>query len=543
MRKQADPSPAPDGVRGATNEGGAGRPAELVFELAPEVGKDALLAELPPSLSWRAADEGRERWVVLDTFDRRLTRAGYVLRTWEAGGATHVAWSNGVGRRQDVAGAPLDFAQSLPAGPIRASLAPILGPRRLLPLVEVETRGPRIDVLDRRGKTVVRLRLEAVRFRDPRVRGTWGSLSPSLRVTPLRGYSEECAALLRALSGRSPLQALEAQVDARAARALLGGEPAEDPTRLAVELHAGITAHEGLWRIHRALLAQMQAQEAGVRADLDPEFLHDFRVAGRRMRSVLSQVKRVFPAERIERFRAELSWLGSVTGPTRDVDVLLESLDRDAREAEGAGIAALRDLIRAEQRGEHARLVEALDSPRYRALVAELEGFLGSPPAADDPELVDAGRPLRDVLRERLRRLLRRILKRGAAVAEDTAASDIHRLRLDCKKLRYLLDCGRGLFAEPLVASVLKALRRLQDVLGRSNDLEVQGEWLAGFAARLQQQGRLEVPIALALGRLVEQRARRARKARRKLAKRFARFASRRGRARFAALLAAEPSA
>ena len=43
-------------------------------------------------------------------------------------------------------------------------------------------------------------------------------------------------------------------------------------------------------------LQTLRINEDGVRKDLDSEFLHDFRVAVRRTRSALSQIKGVFPA-------------------------------------------------------------------------------------------------------------------------------------------------------------------------------------------------------------------------------------------------------
>ena len=61
----------------------------------------------------------------------------------------------------------------------------------------------------------------------------------------------------------------------------------------------------------------------GLKRDIDTEFLHDFRVSVRRTRSCLGHIKRVFPPGEVEEFRKEFAWLGSLTGPTRDMDVYL----------------------------------------------------------------------------------------------------------------------------------------------------------------------------------------------------------------------------
>ena len=49
--------------------------------------------------------------------------------------------------------------------------------------------------------------------------------------------------------------------------------------------------------ILRHTLAVMRANEEGIKADWDTEFLHDYRTAVRRTRSALSQIPGIFPPE------------------------------------------------------------------------------------------------------------------------------------------------------------------------------------------------------------------------------------------------------
>ena len=77
-----------------------------------------------------------------------------------------------------------------------------------------------------------------------------------------------------------------------------------------------------------------------MREQLDTEFLHDFRVALRRTRSLLGQIRDVFPAAAVEHFSSEFSWIGRLTGPPRDLDVLLLALRGRSRDI------AARDLGR-----------------------------------------------------------------------------------------------------------------------------------------------------------------------------------------------------
>ena len=82
-----------------------------------------------------------------------------------------------------------------------------------------------------------------------------------------------------------------------------------------------------------SLLRAVLHNQEGVLGSRDPEFLHDFRVAVRRARSALTQVKGVFPAAEAEPAKVALSSMTRMTGPARDLDVFLEKL-----EAYGSGL-------------------------------------------------------------------------------------------------------------------------------------------------------------------------------------------------------------
>ena len=84
--------------------------------------------------------------------------------------------------------------------------------------------------------------------------------------------------------------------------------------RLDPEQRADVTAKEIL--LH--LLDTIEANVPGTRANLDSEFLHDLRVAVRRSRSALTQIKSVFAPEVVEDYKERLAWVGQITGPVRD---------------------------------------------------------------------------------------------------------------------------------------------------------------------------------------------------------------------------------
>jgi CHAD domain-containing protein len=210
-------------------------------------------------------------------------------------------------------------------------------------------------------------------------------------------------------------------------------------TCVAVEVEPTVLAGIGARQIHRALTAALIANEPGLRANLDSEFLHDFRVALRRTRSLLGQLKHVFPENVVAHFGAEFSWMGRLTGPPRDLDVLVLSLRDQPEDVDAGGFQALLAFLGQMQEREHRSLVEALDSPRYRALLTDWQSFLHRPlaAAADAPA---ADQPLVDVVSRRAWRLSRRLIDSAETIAARTAAEHVHDVRIIAKKLRYLID-------------------------------------------------------------------------------------------------------
>ena len=58
----------------------------------------------------------------------------------------------------------------------------------------------------------------------------------------------------------------------------------------------------------------------------------------------------------------------------------------------------------------------------------------------------------------------------------------LHALRIDCKKLRYLLEFFASLFPPDEIEILVKQLKRLQDNLGDFNDLSVQRDYLLNIS-------------------------------------------------------------
>ncbi|MCJ7680591.1 MAG: CHAD domain-containing protein, partial [Candidatus Aminicenantes bacterium] len=67
----------------------------------------------------------------------------------------------------------------------------------------------------------------------------------------------------------------------------------------------------------------MSENENGILEDIDPEYLHKFRVSVRRTRSALTQIKKVFPPAQTKKWKKKFDKLGRASNRLRDLDVFL----------------------------------------------------------------------------------------------------------------------------------------------------------------------------------------------------------------------------
>ena len=106
---------------------------------------------------------------------------------------------------------------------------------------------------------------------------------------------------------------------------------------------AGMTSNSAFKALVLTCLAHYTANQRGMLAGADPEYLHQMRVALRRLRSVFSTFGPLFPAAVLEPPVAETRWLARILGAARDRDVFVaETLPPvRARYAQHRGIAAL----------------------------------------------------------------------------------------------------------------------------------------------------------------------------------------------------------
>jgi len=476
---------------------------------------------------WRLAEEpirGTTR-VFYDTFDWAVFADGGLLERRESplGGEqeAELVWSS------PAASSPADpepltqpapaepaFAADLPAGPVRSRIVRVAGIRRLLPVMRVETRTRTLRARDDDDETLWRAALEEARFQDPRGGGT-GELAPRLRVLPMPGHEAERDVLLDQLGSDLGLTPAGEPLLVEALGAA-GRRPCDYSSKIDFQLDPDARADAVTKTILLGLLDTIERNRDGARDNLDSEFLHDLRVAVRRTRSAITQIRSVLPAAVVQQYKERFAWVQQVTGPVRDLDVYL--LDFGDYQASlppllRPHLEPMRTFILAHYDEEQGRLAEILDGPELRSLLAEWRAFLEAP-VPDHPEAEDAASPIRSVASARIWRMAKRVRREGRAIAAESPPADLHELRKSCKKLRYLMEFFQSLYPEEEIRPLIRLIKELLDNLGSFQDLTVQAAHLRELAGRMGAEGQGDTDTLLAMGALIGQVLERQQRAR-----------------------------
>ncbi|HWM21894.1 MAG TPA: CHAD domain-containing protein [Ilumatobacteraceae bacterium] len=460
---------------------------------------------------------------LLDSFDGRLHAAGLRLELNEGAGLDLIlSGLDVVPARVRVDSVPRSAADLAP-GPFRTRLAAVLDVRALFAVLRVTSTQTRATLRDRAAKTVATASVhDDVRVLDRD--GVAGVPRWIVEVDEIEGYAKPARQARDVLGEQLGLERVDGDVLTIAA-AGAGVDLAGFSSSPTVPLDPAMPAIDGFRAVLANLADTIVANWQGTIDRVDPEFLHDLRVAVRRTRTIVTQGKRVLPPAVVEQAGERFAALGSLTGPVRDLDVYLiewqsytEPLGADAM----AALEPVRAVLARRRDEAHAALVAAMRSDAAAELMAAWRAWLNDP-AGDEVPNVHADRALGKVVAKRIARVHATLVEDGRRIGPDTAAAEIHDLRKDAKKLRYLLECFASLLPKAPRKAFVRPLKALQDNLGEHQDAEVHIATLRAIAGELHDLG-ASSDTMLAIGQLSERLDQRRLAARAEFDRRFANY-------------------
>lgn len=245
--------------------------------------------------------------------------------------------------------------------------------------------------------------------------------------------------------------------------------PAQPVKARSARIHKKMSPDDAFRASLSDCLAQMTANAGVLRNGRSIEGLHQLRVGLRRLETALKSFGEAFEQPWLEELRGRAKVLSSRLGPARDLDVFLEELlGAPAKAFSGEDEVEMFAVLRAEAEESREKAWKQASAcimgSDFAIFLDDVAGLAQSRlPLARDNRL-------KPMAAKMLERQASRAAKRGRA-ARSHEEGDLHRLRISLKNLRYSAEFFGPLYKKKKVKRYLGQLKKLQEVLGRLNDI------------------------------------------------------------------------
>ncbi len=232
-----------------------------------------------------------------------------------------------------------------------------------------------------------------------------------------------------------------------------------------------------LMHIFGKLLDEIYFYRGKLLTDGDDEDLHQFRIVCRRSVVLMGEFKFLYEEESFLEHRRELKNLITISNTKRDMDVLMSELLKIEGEKESLLYLEAIDVLKVHVENilqrEYDLITDYLESERCTNILMAWKNYIVD---MNRTNISIYGRypmePLsKYVIFQRFLRIKKRIKKLDP---EHDASKTLHKLRIEYKKMRYLLETFRYLYKKKAIKKLLKEMKELQDVLGYFHDSHQQ---------------------------------------------------------------------
>jgi CHAD domain-containing protein len=199
----------------------------------------------------------------------------------------------------------------------------------------------------------------------------------------------------------------------------------------------------------------------------DDHGVHQARVASRRLRETVPVLATGLKGSKAGKARRKIRRLTRALGTVRELDVTLGLLDELARmdDVPRSAVEAVRAGVIAERDSGRESMLKRLNRVNVDKLHRRLASVAKALEASKDEGWREA--------------LGGRLVKRSGLLSEAIDAAGqmyaperLHQVRIAAKKLRYGLEIASGIGTKS-AAPLVRALKRVQDLLGQLHDLQV----------------------------------------------------------------------
>lgn len=238
-------------------------------------------------------------------------------------------------------------------------------------------------------------------------------------------------------------------------------------------LSADLSPLAAFQQIAWACLDPLQLNHAGAIVGEDPEYVHQMRVALRRLRAALHLFAPLLPEDFMTAVVPPLRALSTLLGTVRDLDVLQTERLAGVQHTHPTrpGLTVLMARIAAQRQTARAALAEALQSLAYGQWVV---GMIARIHQLDtDPRPT----PLAKYAKTHWQRLHKKVVQRSATLSMDDRVA-LHALRIACKRLRYGIAFFDALSRPSPNQKAMRVLETMQAWLGQLNDLSTAQRFL-----------------------------------------------------------------
>ena len=215
-------------------------------------------------------------------------------------------------------------------------------------------------------------------------------------------------------------------------------------------------------------------KEAILQGDKDSERLHQLRVALRKLRSIVALLAKELVITEAQELGKLAKDVMKRTNEARDLDVYLEWIALYEEEvlpkALAQNLLAIKKYLEQKRHKAYEKLYETLQSKDFALLLERLRQFGNTYPNQKYPAIV-LGKKM--VLKQ-----MHTLLKKAFLLSSKSASHKYHLVRIEIKKLRYLVEFFTPVFEQKKFAKTLAHIKQLQNILGEHQDTIVQIEYL-----------------------------------------------------------------